>query len=676
MALQALGNPISASQIRSEFGATSGTSVSFGAYRVSQTVSGLTDMPLDAGIPKSGQIKFSDFYSKRLNVVVDETQPVVEFTSLGPNSSNFTRSLSSPFGNATSNWSDFMKTYAVWVQPGNMALDSPQGSVWTINVPITQNYLLELQADTYAFLEIDGNRQLEYNREALQHYYDQDGNYNFLLSLPANKSRAFILPFTAGTHRLYCEVINIPIPEYKLNILGYNVNTWDNNPAGVAWRLTGMNSRVNAKSDYDANNSKVKVIGGFRARPDSPEGTKVWIHTNGSIGSDIIGTTVNNIKYCSLLTGSWHDTTDLIVDIGPNGRVFGAGGDGGKGGNANRQNTWTDIKSGGIGGNGTSAIGVIPTKSTTINIRTGAIISGGGGGGGGGGGATSRTQLPGKDDNSACGGGGGGGGAGFPGGNGGAGGVAVQTEHGIFIPGDGGADGTTLFGGKGGNGKYTDFGGVCSSGGGGGGVELQPGPISGFSSYDNGFGVPQCVAQNCHYDEDGNYICEPNGCTYCSPSESGTVPLIGGNGTGATVNWYFWDQTGDPGCRSVGGNRLSWEINNPGNNYLSGDSVTFSAGSYGTVYITVGTGARGGSSGLNPPTQEHGGGAIPTGGGPGADGTGSCSGKAGCRGVLATAGAHGGANGYSIIVNSSSGSVTINNSGTLAGSVVYNTEPA
>ena len=71
MALQASGTSISASQIRDEFGATSGTSVNFGAYRVSQTVSGLLNMPLDAGVPQSGEIKFSDFYSKRLNVVVD-----------------------------------------------------------------------------------------------------------------------------------------------------------------------------------------------------------------------------------------------------------------------------------------------------------------------------------------------------------------------------------------------------------------------------------------------------------------------------------------------------------------------------------------------------------------------------------------------------------------------------
>ena len=68
MALQASGS-ISASQISNEFGQT--TNISFGAYRVSQTVGSLANLPLDTGIPQSGSISFSNFYSKRLNIVVD-----------------------------------------------------------------------------------------------------------------------------------------------------------------------------------------------------------------------------------------------------------------------------------------------------------------------------------------------------------------------------------------------------------------------------------------------------------------------------------------------------------------------------------------------------------------------------------------------------------------------------
>lgn len=63
------------SEIASEFG--SPTNNNIGAYRVSQTVGGLSNLALDnssnhvALIPQTGQIRFSDFYGKRLNMVVD-----------------------------------------------------------------------------------------------------------------------------------------------------------------------------------------------------------------------------------------------------------------------------------------------------------------------------------------------------------------------------------------------------------------------------------------------------------------------------------------------------------------------------------------------------------------------------------------------------------------------------
>ena len=69
MALQASGNPISFSQIETEFGQN--TDRDLGEYRVSQTVGGLSNQPLDTGVPQSGAIKFSDFYTKRLNVIID-----------------------------------------------------------------------------------------------------------------------------------------------------------------------------------------------------------------------------------------------------------------------------------------------------------------------------------------------------------------------------------------------------------------------------------------------------------------------------------------------------------------------------------------------------------------------------------------------------------------------------
>ena len=68
MTIKNSGSQLSFSEIEAEFGANG--SRSLGAYRLSQSVGELT-LPLDTGIPSSGQIKFSDFYSKKLNVVVD-----------------------------------------------------------------------------------------------------------------------------------------------------------------------------------------------------------------------------------------------------------------------------------------------------------------------------------------------------------------------------------------------------------------------------------------------------------------------------------------------------------------------------------------------------------------------------------------------------------------------------
>jgi len=69
MTLKASGNDLSFSEIEAEFG-QNGTR-SLGGYRLTQSVGSLSNLPLDSGIPTSGQIKFSDFYSKQLNVVVD-----------------------------------------------------------------------------------------------------------------------------------------------------------------------------------------------------------------------------------------------------------------------------------------------------------------------------------------------------------------------------------------------------------------------------------------------------------------------------------------------------------------------------------------------------------------------------------------------------------------------------
>ena len=68
MALQGSGS-ISFGQISAEFGLPPGKNL--GAYRVSETYGSMVNIALDDGIPQSGQIRFSHFYNKQLNVVVN-----------------------------------------------------------------------------------------------------------------------------------------------------------------------------------------------------------------------------------------------------------------------------------------------------------------------------------------------------------------------------------------------------------------------------------------------------------------------------------------------------------------------------------------------------------------------------------------------------------------------------
>ena len=318
MALQGSGS-ISFSQIANEFGLPSGRNL--GAYRISQSVGTLSNLPLDSGIPQSGSISFSNFYGKRLNMVTD------------------------------------------------------------------------------------------------------------LFSIPQNSSR-----------------------------------------------------RV-ARNRY--NNNFVIVIGGFRSRPSSSSGTKVYINVNQRIGSE-----KGNIFNVALQTGSWDSNTELIMVVGPNGSLMGAGGDGGTG----------TTGRGGDAISGTSALGI---QYTATIINQGLIFGGRGGGGGGGGGVfkkcgRNKRGCKGGQTFSLTG-GGGAGGRGFPAGGGGGGGNAGSSGT-IDSNGSGGAGqfgqgssaGYSGTSGAGGSIESSGGSGSPGSGGGSGGsrgyaIIVSPGasaPYSGSGTLD------------------------------------------------------------------------------------------------------------------------------------------------------------------------------------------------
>ena len=213
--------------------------------------------------------------------------------------------------------------------------------------------------------------------------------------------------------------------------------------------------RINAKNNKWNNNNIVIINPSTVSKKE--EGTKITIRVNKKFGSD-----KSNQQHCALRTGTWNNPAQVIVDLGSNAEIYGAGGDGGDG----AQGTTTN---GFAGGDGSSGLG-IEHQGTVINYRSGSLISAGFGGGGGGGGGRETS----KNDRRA-GGGGGGGGAGFPFGTGGIGGTPQagtrQANEDIGSP---GGDGTEDAGGGGGSGGDNDDQAGGATGGVGGDNEQQP----------------------------------------------------------------------------------------------------------------------------------------------------------------------------------------------------------
>jgi hypothetical protein len=197
---------------------------------------------------------------------------------------------------------------------------------------------------------------------------------------------------------------------------------------------------------------RTKVIGGFRDKPtenDEIKGSKIILYVNKKLGSPK-GDQTN----CALRTGSWPSGTEIHIEVSPNGKILGGGGDGGSGGD--------NTEDGNKGKNGSSAI-ELQSYVKTVRVRSGGIIAPGGGGGGGGGGAK------GDKGGDKGGGGGGGGGAGFPNSEGGRGGSSNVDGS----PGNDGNDTTVGIGGNGGSqssaqgGNGGNGGGLASNGQGG-----------------------------------------------------------------------------------------------------------------------------------------------------------------------------------------------------------------
>ena len=239
-------------------------------------------------------------------------------------------------------------------------------------------------------------------------------------------------------------------------------------------------SHVNMQVRWQQGNNA--TVGNFKDAPtDSGSwngGKKVFIHVNQTFGS----ITDNNRNVVALRTGSqWPNNTEMEIQVGSNGRIFGAGGRGGHGSNGSGE--------GGDAENGNSALGIqiagasAGTGNTcTVRVKSGGIIQCGFEGGGGGGGFYDDPNKSSQDP--VISGGGGGGGAGRPAGVGGNAGTGSQ--HGPN--GDAGTNATNTVRGLGGSGKNGSQGSSRSGDGGNGaqsGADSENGDNATQGSSDN-----------------------------------------------------------------------------------------------------------------------------------------------------------------------------------------------
>ena len=166
-------------------------------------------------------------------------------------------------------------------------------------------------------------------------------------------------------------------------------------------------TRKDIRNRYNSNN--VTVVGGFRSRPtDTGEKPPTGVRGKRVIG--LINVTIGSEQSttqsrCAVQTGGWDANTTFEVNIGDDGEIIGAGGDGGNEGGCGNGNAPN---------NATSALGI--EYSGTKVINNGYIQCGYGGGGGGG--RASCDPNKSMSDPIAPG-GAGGGGAGYPNSSGG-----------------------------------------------------------------------------------------------------------------------------------------------------------------------------------------------------------------------------------------------------------------
>ena len=156
---------------------------------------------------------------------IDLAYPDNNFTSLDPNSNNFQRSAKVSSSTINSSWSQFMKDYAVWHEPGNYAvLDSQTyySTTYTINITKAGDYTLEYAMDDTGYITFDGTT-------VAQTVFTSGGLLGDKSADPPDS--VAIQNVTLGSHTLVANIKN------SSSYPGQTSSTWNASPAGIAWRL-------------------------------------------------------------------------------------------------------------------------------------------------------------------------------------------------------------------------------------------------------------------------------------------------------------------------------------------------------------------------------------------------------------------------------------------------------
>jgi hypothetical protein len=138
-------------------------------------------------------------------------------TSLDPNSNNFQRTLKASSITTNFNWSDFMQDFAVWIEPGNVkTFGQAYSTTYTINITKAGDYTLEYGMDDSGTITFDGTQVASAVKSDATYANDPP-------------SSVTLQNVSTGSHTLVATVTNQDNSP--------NSNNWDNNPAGIAWRL-------------------------------------------------------------------------------------------------------------------------------------------------------------------------------------------------------------------------------------------------------------------------------------------------------------------------------------------------------------------------------------------------------------------------------------------------------